>query len=187
MKKHLCAVLSLLLAAVLLTGCGKSADLSPQAQQLVGKWSYLYEPESAALVLKADGTAQYDGKSYDLFTYDGMILELSCTDGPTAQIRCISDDEGLLVYRRTDYHCEAVHDGLAGEWHSDEGGWSYAFNADGAFLEDGMFSGDYTIDEAAGTFCLRYADGQFADTLCFYSVSGDKLRVEYPWRMVKMK
>ena len=97
MKKQLTAVLFLLLAALALAGCGKKADLSPQAQALGGKWAYDYEPESAALTLKADGAAEYEGRRYDRFTFDGTTLELSCTDGPAAQIRCSSDDKGLIV------------------------------------------------------------------------------------------
>ena len=187
MKKLVTAALCLLLAAFMFAGCGKKADLSPQAQELVGKWAYNYEPESSALVLKADGTAEYEGQHYDRFTYDGATLELSCTDGPAAQIRCIVDDKGLIVYKRTDYHCEGTHEGLAGVWKSDEGGWSYEFNSEGAFLEDGTFSGKYILDDSSGIFNLQYADGQFADTLCYYSIDGDRLSVEYPWRMVRMK
>ena len=187
MKKYLTAALCLLLAALVLAGCGKKADLSPQAQAILGKWAYDYEPESAVLILKADGSAEYEGKRFDRFTCDGTMLELSCTDGPAAQIRCRSDGEALIVYKRTDFHSDGDHDGLSGAWRSDEGGWSYEFNAEGAFLEDGMFSGTYTLDEADGSFKLQYVDGQFADTLCYYSLDGDRLTVEYPWRMVKIK
>ena len=180
MKKLLCALIALLLLA----GCARSAALSPAEQALVGKWAYDHDPKTAVLVLKQDGSAKYDGTKYDRFAYNGEQLELTASDGSSQQIRCTQDEEGLLFYRTTVYERESGSDGLTGLWHDDADNWTFEFTNTGAFMEDGYFPGTYTVDEAAGSFRLHYAGGQLDDTVCYYSLDGDALTVEYPWRMV---
>ena len=51
-------------------------------------------------------------------------------------------------------------------------------------MEDGYFPGTYTVDEESGSFRLHYAGGQLDDTVCYFTLDGDALTVEYPWRMV---
>ncbi len=182
--KKLISVLCALLALLLLAGCTKKADLSPEARKLVGKWAYDYEPETAVLTLKENGTAQYDGKTYKRFTYDGEFLELSTGDGPAWQIRCQTDDKGLLVYRSATYECDGTHEGLIGNWKDEEDKWSFQFTNTNAFFEDGMFPGTFYVDEDAGSIRLKYAGGELEDTVCYYSIEGDTLILDYPWRMV---
>ena len=31
---------------------------------------------------------------------------------------------------------------------------------------------------------LRYAGGELDDTVCYYTIEGDTLILDYPWRMV---
>ena len=180
MKKLLCVFFALLLLA----GCAKPAALSPAEQALVGKWAYDHDPKTAVLILKQDGSAKYAGTKYDRFTYDGELLELTASDGTAQTIRCQQDEEGLLLYRATVYIREDSGDGLTGVWHDDADNWTFEFTKTGAFMEDGYFPGTYTVDEEAGSFRLHYAGGQLDDTVCYFSLDGDALTVEYPWRMV---
>jgi hypothetical protein len=180
MKKLLCALIVLLLLA----GCARSAALSPAEQALVGKWAYDHDPKTAVLVLKQDGSAKYDGTKYDRFAYNGELLELTGSDGSSLQIRCIQDEDGLLVYRSTVYERDGSGDGLPGVWHDSADNWTFEFTNTGAFMEDGYFPGTYTVDEAAGSFRLHYAGGQLDDTVCYFTLDVDTLTVEYPWRMV---
>ena len=187
MKKHLTAALCLLLAVLVLAGCGKKADLSPEAQKLVGKWAYDYEPETAVLILNQNGSAEYDGKKYDRFTYDSEFLELSFKDGPAQQIRCLTDEKGMLLFRRAEYECDGTHEGLIGNWKDEEDKWSFQFTNTNAFLEDGLFPGTFYVDEANGSILLRYAGGELDDTVCYYTIEGDTLILDYPWRMVPVE
>ena len=183
MKKLLCALIALLLLA----GCARSAALSPAEQALVGKWAYDHDPKTAVLVLKQDGSAKYDGTKYDRFSFDGAFLTLTASDGTAQTIRCVQDVKGLLVYRSTVYERESGNDGLPGVWRDDADNWTFEFTNTGAFMEDGYFPGTYTVDEAAGSFRLHYAGGQLDDTVCYYTLDGNTLTVEYPWRMVPVE
>ena len=183
MKKSIPA-LCLLLALLLLAGCAKKADLSPEARKLVGKWAYEYEPGTAVLTLNENGSAKYDGKSYPRFAYDGEILELSSGDGPVWQMRCLQDDNGLLLYRRAEYESDGGHEGLIGNWKDEKDKWSFQFTDTNAFFEDGLFPGTFYADEQAGTIRLKYAGGELEDTVCYYAIEGDTLVLDYPWRMV---
>ena len=180
MKKLLCVLLVLLLLA----GCAKPAALSPAEQALVGEWAYDHDSKTAVLVLKQDGSAKYDGAKYDRFAYDGERLTLTASDGTAQTIRCTHDGEGLLFYRSTVYERESGSDGLPGVWHDSADNWTFEFTNTGGFMEDGYFPGTYTVDEDAGSFRLHYAGGQLDDTVCYYTLDGDTLTVEYPWRMV---
>ena len=183
MKKLICVV-CMLLALLLLAGCAEKTDLSPEAQKLVGKWAYEYEPETAVLILNQNGSAKFDGKKYDRFTYDGEFLELSFKDGPAQQIRCLTDEKGVLLYRRAEYECDGTHEGLIGNWKDEKDKWSFQFTDTNAFFEDGMFPGTFFVDEAAGSIRLKYAGGELEDTVCYYTIEGDTLILDYPWRMV---
>ena len=59
----------------------------------------------------------------------------------------------------------------------------YEFTEEGAFNEDGYFTGKYTVDEKEGRIDFTY-DGDSSKAVLYYTVSDDSLIVEYPWPMV---
>ena len=186
MKKTIAVILCMVLVLPLLTACEKAAPLSPEAKAIVGSWAYNHDPETAVLILKDNGAAEYDGKTYRQFTYDGEFLELSDRSGPAWQIRCLTDEKGMLLYRRAEYECDGNHEGLIGNWKDEKDKWSFQFTDTNAFFEDGYFPGTFTVDETAGSIRLRYAGGELEDTVCYYTIEGDTLILDYPWRMVRM-
>lgn len=178
--------LLLLSALLLLCACGgNGASLSPEAQKLVGSWGYDHDPETVVLQLRSNGRAVYEEKEY-AFACTQERIDLSGGDGAELQLRYEADETGILLYRPVVYFCEGTSDGLAGSWRDAGNRLSFVFTPDGQFSEDDTFSGTFTVDEAAGTFTLHYA-GPFDDTTCYFTLGADRLLVEYPWHMVKIK
>ncbi len=175
----------LLSALLLLCACGNGASLPPEAQKLVGSWGYDHDPETVVLQLRSNGRAVYEEKEY-AFTCTKDRIELSGGEGTRLHLRYEADETGILLYRPVVYFCEGTADGLVGSWKDGENRLSFVFTPDGQFSEDETFSGTFTVDEAAGSFTLRYA-GPFDDTICYFSLETDRLLVEYPWHMVKIK
>ena len=173
------------LAVLLLTSCGHRS-LNPDEEVLCGRWAYDHDPENAVLTLKKDGRAVYEGTKYE-FSSDGQYIRLDAGKGEEPiLLRYVLDGETMILYQPAEYEREETAEGLAGHWTCAPRNWTYDFSEEGAFKEDGTFSGEYDVDEDAGTFTLHYED-YFDDTTCFYSLDGTRLTVEYPWAMVRMK
>ncbi len=189
MKKTKLITIFLVIVLILLamTACGKNnTALSEEAQKICGSWAYNHDKETAIAVFREDGTAQYEGKDYS-FECDGQFIQLKDKKGDTIQLRYAFNDEGIYLYSNNTYTFsgEGEPDGLVGEWSCAEKKWSYSFTEQGTFMEDGFFPGYYTVDDKNSTFKLVYND-QFEDTVCYFQLEGNKLSIEYPWRMVKM-
>ncbi len=181
------AVMTLILLSM--TACSKNGNTtatSKEVKQICGSWAYSHDKETAIAVFREDGTAQYEDKNYS-FDCDSQFIKLKDTDGDTTQLRYTLDEKGMYLYSNNTYtFCgEGMPDGLVGEWSCAEKNWSYSFTEEGTYMEDGFFSGHYTVDDENSTFQLIYND-HFEDTICFYQLEKDKLQIEYPWRMVKM-
>lgn len=173
---------------LLLTACSKNTNataLSNEAQEICGSWAYIHDKETAIAVFRKDGTAQYEGKNYS-FECDSQFIKLKDKDNEMIQLRYALDDEGMYLYSNNTYTFsdEGEPDGLVGDWSCAEKNWSYTFTKEGTFLEDGYFPGEYTVDNENSTFKLVYND-QFEDTMCYFQIEGNKLHIEYPWRMVR--
>ena len=186
-SKFLLTVFAVVL--MLLTACGKNENItviSNEAQKISGSWAYIHDKETAIAVLREDGTAQYEDKEYS-FECDKQFIKLKDTDGETIQLRYVIDDEGMYLYSNNTYtFCgDGESNGLVGEWSCTDKNWSYSFTDTGEFLEDGYFPGYYTVDDEKSTFKLSYND-HFEDTVCYFRLEGNKLRLEYPWRMVRI-
>ncbi|MBB2183961.1 hypothetical protein H0486_13860 [Lachnospiraceae bacterium MD1] len=185
--KLLLAFFTSVLILLLMTACGKNnSDLSKEALKIVGSWAYIHDKETAIAVFSKDGTAEYEGKDYS-YVCDSQFIKLKNTDGEMIQLRYLLDDEGMYLYSNNTYSFSGTGkpDGLIGEWECPEKNWSYFFTDKGTFMEDGYFTGYYTVDDKNSTFKLVYND-QFEDTVCYYTLDNDKIKIEYPWRMVKM-
>ncbi len=187
--KLLITFLAIMLILLTLTACGKKENdtvISKEAQAISGSWAYIHDRETAIAVFHKNGTAEYEGEEYT-FECDSQYIMLKNKDGETKQLRYTLDDEGMYLYSNNTYTFsgEGEPSGLVGEWSCKEKNWTYTFTETGTFMEDGFFPGYYTVDDQNSTFKLVYND-QFEDTVCYFSLDGDKLCIEYPWRMVKM-
>ena len=179
MKNKKFVLLFLFMAALILTACGNT-----QEGPLSGKYAYIHDTEKAALVFRGDKVT-LDGTKYS-YTVDGEFVLLT-RNGKTTPMRFLETKDGMYIYKTTVYTLTNgdVGKGILGKWDNAENKWSFEFNDKAEFLEDGIFAGHYFNDEEAGTFKLMYND-PVEDTVCYYTVDGETLTVEYPWPMVKM-
>lgn len=186
-RRRIAALLLCFLPLVfLLASCGGRA-LSPEEEALCGRWAYSHDPKTAVLTLTKNGRAKFEGGDYS-FTCDGEYIRLSAGKSGTVSLRYRADDKGMTLYLPAEYESDEAADGLVGLWKCPEKNWSFAFTEEGTFTEDGNFTGNYTVDGEAGSFTLVYAESfGLDDALCFYSLDGGSLTVEYPWPMVRMK
>ena len=185
--KFIPTFLVIMLIMLFMTACGKNATAkSNEAKGICGSWAYTHDKETAIAVFHKDGTAQYEGKDYS-FECDSQFIKLKDKDDKTIKLRYLVDDVGMYLYSNTTYTFSGKGEphGLVGEWSCKEKNWSYSFTEAGTFMEDGFFSGNYTIDDENSTFKLVYKD-QFEDTVCYFQVDDGKLQIEYPWPMVKI-
>ncbi len=182
--KRLIGFLAVLLLFAVTVGCGKvvidNADLCK-------KWANSYEPETVALRLSDKGKATiYDGteRADYKFTVDDTFVSIIKRDGSVEKHRFSLTKEGLIFYHNYDYELETrLGDGIMGVWNA--GNNSFEFTSNYTFLEDGFFTGHYSVDEEAGTIKLMY-EHTMQDTVLYYSLDGDKLLIEYPWQYVEV-
>lgn len=174
--KNALSVLLFVMITVCFCACGKEAA----DPFLSGEWGYIHEPETTVLSFKGDKVT-FDGPKYS-FTADGTYLHLTSGD-TSVELRYMISGKHFYVYRTTEYTYtgEGTPEGLAGKWENPNK-WSFEFSDDGQFVEDGYFPGSYTSDGKA--FKLMYTD-HFEDTVCFYTIDGNTLTVEYPWEMAQ--
>lgn len=161
-------------------------DTSASDTGLLGRWAYVHDTENAALVFETTGYAVLDGEPYT-YEYDDQFIKLTAMDGTVTNMRYVADNKGMYIYKHTTYTYtgSGAPNGLIGNWECKEKKWLFEFSDKGTFMEDGYFPGYYSVDEENGTFKLMYND-HFEDTECYYSIDGNELSIEYPWRMVKM-
>jgi hypothetical protein len=181
-------IFAVVLMLLLMTACSKNKNdpaKSDEALEIYGSWAYNHDKETAIAVFLEDGTAQYEGKDYS-FECDSQFIKLTNTDGETKQLRYVLDDEGMYLYSNNTYTFsgEGEPDDLVGEWTCADKNWTYSFTETGTFMEDGYFSGNYTVDDENSTFKLVY-NGEFEDTVCYFQLEENKLYIEYPWPMVR--
>jgi len=184
--KYIPIFLVIMLIMLLMAACDRNAGVkSNEAKRIYGSWAYSHDKEKAIAVFHKDGTAQYEGKDYS-FECDSQFINLKDKDGKIIKLRYLMDDKGMYLYSNNTYTFTGKGEpqGLVGEWACAEKNWSYSFTEAGTFLEDGFFSGNYTVDDKNSTFKLVYKD-QFEDTVCYYHLADSNLQIEYPWPMVK--
>lgn len=148
-----------------------------------GEWVSPDVPEQAVLTVAEDGTVLYRGIAYEPQIADPVSL-LVPREGEGSPLRCMLSDDQMVLFLPTVYsrHEEDQGTGFPGVWMSTAGGSSFIFTEDGRFLEDGVFTGTFSLDDAEESFTLHY-QGPFEDTLCYCGLEGDTLTVEYPWKL----
>ena len=149
-----------------------------------GEWVYPDTPDAPVLFVSQDGAVLFEAHRYALRT-DEPFCWLEPEDEALPALRCRIDDETILLYRQDVYarHPKDQGSGLPGAWLSTTGGGVFILGGDGLFMEDGLFTGTYTVDEAAQSFRLHYHE-DFADTVCYYTLGEDRLTIEYPWKLI---
>jgi len=192
MKMFKKIVLTLLLISLLslLCSCSKADS--------VESWAYNFDKTTEILRLNSDGTASYilkvyeDGKQvkktqeYKSYNKDDSFITLKDKDDGELKLRYIKTDAGINLYEKTEYEQILKKDGnaVAGVWvDKNNSDYFFEFAEDGAFNEDGYFTGKYTVDEKECRIDFTY-DGDSSKSVLYYTISGDSLIVEYPWPMV---
>ncbi|MBR5177448.1 MAG: hypothetical protein IKW90_01450 [Lachnospiraceae bacterium] len=192
MKMTKKTVLAFLLIAVLAMLCGCSKTTS------VESWAYNFDKSAEILKLNSDGTASYVLKVYEngvqvkktveykSYKKDDSFITLTDKDGGELKLRYVKTDDGINLYEKTEYEQILKKEGnaVAGVWvDKNNSDYFYEFTEDGAFNEDGYFTGKYTVDEKECRIDFTY-DGDSSKSVLYYTISGDSLIVEYPWPMV---
>ena len=178
MKRYITTVLAAALTlSFLLMGCSGKAE----------HWAYNHEPDKDALVLYENGKAVFKDVEYT-YTRDDTFINLTDQSGETVPHRYVKDDahEQIYFYEPALYHRNEGSDGegIIGMWTQDNGRNQFQFSKEGTFSEENIFFGNYLVDEEAGTIKLMYSD-PIEDTLLYYTLDGDDLKIDYPWPMVK--
>ena len=193
MKRIKKTVLTLLLISifVFLYGCSKNTVVDES-------WAYNFDKTTEILKLKPDGTATYVIKSYEngkqvkllasfpSYIKDDQFITLKDKENNELKLRYNKTDAGIDLYEKNEY-APAVRKsetGIAGVWVDVNcSDYFFEFTEDGTFLEDGYFTGKYTLDEKEGKINFTY-DGDSSQAVLYYTLEGDSLYIEYPWPMV---
>lgn len=178
-KKYVTLFVAMALTAVSLIGCAEK-----NSGPYIGEWAYIHDDKTVALDIKDNGEAVFDGENYT-YTVNDPYLIFKASDGTEKNMRYEMDGDNMLFYVPNTYiyEGEGSPEGLAGLWKDSTKKWSFEFTEDGTFKEDGYFPGYYQ-DMGDGSVKMVYND-HFPDTVMYYTIEGDELRVEYPWTMVK--
>jgi len=164
-------------------------------------WAYIYDKSKEILRLNDDGTAYYvsrvyeNGKQvshenvYSSYIKDDEYITLKSADGEEVKLRFKKNGDELLLYERIIFGLSTEDqknkNGLYGAWYNIYNtGMYFKFSDTGTFLEDGIFSGNFTVDESEGTIALDYADPYSEDIKMYYALIDNLLLVDYPWQMV---
>lgn len=201
-KKMLFVVPLVLGMTLCLTGCQKdekkpeetitsevssesaTKEMSEQTEKILGSWAYIHDKGEEILAFKEDGTAVYKGSNYT-FNCDDTFVYLKDEKNPENNInmRYIIDKDGIFFYESTvyTYQGEGTPNSVVGLWKS--GNWTYEFSASNTFMEDKIFTGNYSVNESEASIKLMYG-AEMEDTTLYYTLEGKDLTIEYPWKMV---
>ena len=170
----------------ILSAFGEASD---ENCAICGEWAFSHNPEETVLNLRSDGRGSYFNT--DIFWRDeGTVLYLEDPEGQSYSLTYSLQGDFLTVYLPTLFTriSEIGEDGrIIGTWvASGDSKSSFVFTENGRFLEDGIFSGEYVLDEENSSATLHYAGG-FNDTRIYYSFYEGQLIVEYPWLLIPQK
>ncbi len=169
-----------------MTGCGKEAiQQNAEETALLGKWCYVHDTSETVAKFSEDGSAEFEGEEYQ-YTCDGEFINLTDENGTVTKLRYLPEGEGMYVYLQSVYTRQMGADdaGIVGVWLCEDKGWTFEFTSNGTFMEDGVSTGYYTVDEETQTIKLVY-ETALADTVFYFTLTGNELSIEYPWLMIK--
>lgn len=178
-------------AMVFLLGRRKPIEQNEYEQALLGKWAYTHEKDKPTLILRNDGTAEFEGEKYE-YTCDGERIHLV---GRTNEkhLRYVQKDHQMYLYiqstytKQADYNYQgtATPSEVIGYWLCEATNWTYEFTPNGTFMEDGALTGYYEVNEEAKTVKLMYGEA-LEDAVFYYQITEEGLFIEYPWLMEKI-
>ena len=173
-----------LILFLFIPAAGLAADTA-----LCGEWVFADLPGKTVIRLNEDGSAFYGGQN---LTWDDTEEGLLLTDaeGASITLRYALSDSGMVLYLPSAF--ERISDiggegQLVGSWKavSETSQSSFVFTEDGRFLEDGVFSGYYFVDNENDYVLLQYGD-LFQDTGIYYWFADDGyLYIAYPWKLAR--
>lgn len=151
----------------------------------VGEWVFADIPDRTLMILNEDGTAFYGGQALIWEDAGGSLL-LTDEAGAGVQLPYCPSETGMTVWLPSVFERISQIGGsgeIIGTWKAvGDSQSSFVFTEDGRFLEDGVFSGSYTVDAEKAAIKLRY-QGPFADTDIFYAFMDEALVIYYPWAL----
>ncbi len=151
-----------------------------------GDWAFGSDPGTSVLRLNEDGTAVYQNTEYT-FEDDGEVLSLKDAEGEVLRLRYRVTEKNKWLYVTMNYTRKEGTTGedLQGVWNLDGSEKAFfEFSAKNTFLEDGVFTGTYKVDYENHSFTLIYPM-LFDDTVCYFTIDGQHMTVEYPWSVVE--
>lgn len=184
MRRFKVIVLTSLIIA-LLSGCGNQSSIEQNEYEkaLLGKWAYAHDLDKTEAEFKESGAATFEGKKYT-YSSDGTYIHFTDSSQDEWKLRYVQNEDKMYVYIQSTYTKDIPEygEGIVGVWTCKEKNWTYEFTDKGTFMEDGALTGHYTVDEEAGTVKLMYEEA-LEDTVFYYQLEGDSLKIEYPWLM----
>ncbi len=153
-----------------------------------GQWAVTSDAAAPILQLNEDGTALYDGSQY-AWEDDGQFLLLKGDQEEVLHLRYQVTEKAPWIFKPMNYTRKegTTGEGIRGVWNLDGSDMGFfEFSDKGTFLEDGLFDGTYKVDYEAGSFTLVYTK-YLDDTVCYFTIDGDRMIVEYPWMLVEWK
>ncbi len=177
--KRLVGFFMVLLLVAVMTACGEAVI---ENKDICKKWGY--DSTSTDLKFTEKGKATFEGVDYS-FTIDDTYITLTYKKDQVEKHRYELTKDGLYFYHNMNFKLETdLGEGIRGVWSCGEN--SFEFTAYDTFLEDGFFTGHYSVNEAEGTIKLMY-EHDMIDTVLYYTLDGDKLLIEYPYFYVETK
>ncbi len=177
--KNYVALALMLVMCFCMVGCGEK-------DAFYGSWAYTHDTETPVMIFKSGNKVIYKGVTYE-YVDNGGVLALSTKD-ETLNLRYVFDGDTMYVYEHMTYFYQGDGDadGLVGYWLGENGRSSYEFTDQDTFREDSYIPGHYTVNEEEHSIKCVYND-HYYDTVIYYELDGNVLKVEYPWPMVKMQ
>lgn len=185
-KVRINSIVLVIMITLCMVGCGKKAiQQSAEEIALHGEWCYVHDEKQTVAEFSEDGSAEFEGEKYQ-YTCDGEFINLTDKDGNVTKLRYLTEGEKMYVYIQSTYtrQAEGGGSGIVGMWRCEDKGWSFEFTNKGTFMEDGVLTGHYEVDEEAKIIKLMY-ETALEDTVFYYDLTENGLAIEYPWLMRK--
>ncbi len=164
-----------------------SDQLDTVKPDAIKSWAAIYEKDKEVLSFNKDGSATYRSVAYDEYSIDDNFITFKGKE--ELKSRYLMKRKKMLLYETKEYvrdnsldaYKDVPKDSITGFWSF--GDYSFEFTDKGTFYEDRNFPGYYYVDEEEHSIKLMYND-HFEDIYLYYELSGDVLKIEYPWSLV---